>query len=167
VTERSSLPEAQADSVFDLLKLNLDLGRYASAHDEALGLDLDQFDVRVYVRALDSDGLVERAEGFGQEGGRIGVVSTEVTPEGVNFAWFVVVHEYLHTRGAKDKYDARGMALRPEGLADPSLPPGTAQPGTELMARSRPTGSGSEDLPGPPEQWTVGRWTAEEIGWME
>ena len=105
------------------------------------------------------------AEGLAQQQGRVGVVSTQISQDGIDLAWFVAIHEYLHTRGATDKYGPNGRALHPQGYADPTQEPLLPQLGTELMARGRPESAIEEDIPGAPETWVVGKQTAEEIGW--
>lgn len=158
-------PMLEDSGAWGLLQFNLALSRYAAAHDDRLGIDTSPFDVRLYVRVTPSGGLNVAAEGFGQQQGSIGVVSTEISEAGIDLAWFVAIHEYLHTRGASDKYGADGRARYPEGYAEPTLEPVLPQRGTELMARGRPQSLTDEDIPGAPETWVIGPWTAREIGW--
>ncbi len=165
VSEAAVLPSLESSGLLDLLTFNLALGRYAEQHDELAGVDGSSFDVRLYVRVQQAEDSREMAEGLGQQQGRIGVVTTEISPSGIDFAWFVVIHEYLHTRGATDKYGVDGRALNPHGLADPDQVPLYPQTGTELMARGRPLSPTEEDLPGAPATWVVGEWTATEIKW--
>ncbi len=165
VSEATVPPSLESTGLLDLLTFNLALGRYAEQHDEIAGVDGSSFDVRLYVRVQQADDSREMAEGLGQQQGRIGVVTTAISPSGIDFAWFVVIHEYLHTRGATDKYGVDGRASIPEGLAEPNLVPLYPQPGTELMARGRPLSPTEEDLPGAPSTWVVGKWTATEIHW--
>jgi hypothetical protein len=158
-------PSLDQSGVLGLLQFNLALERYADEHDERLGYDSSPFDARLYVRVAQSTGRLEAAEGIGQQQGRIGVVSTEISAAGIDFAWFVAIHEYLHTRGATDKYGPDGRARNPEGYANPAQVPLLPQAGTELMARGRPQSLTNEDIPGPPDTWVIGQWTASEIGW--
>lgn len=165
VVEGVAPPSSPEADLWSLLKFNLALDAYADALDERLGLDAGVFDVRIYVRLTASSGQSEAAEGLGQQHGRVGVVSTEISKAGVDFAWFVAMHEYLHTRGATDKYGPDLRALYPQGYAEPNRTPRLPQAGTELMARGRPRSLTEEDLPGPAQTWVIGEWTAAEIGW--
>lgn len=166
IAEVQHPPKHPQEGTLALLRFNWELESYASDQDQAAGLDEALYDARIYLRIKESSGHHEAAEGLGQQGGTIGVVSTEISEEGVDFAWFVALHEFFHTRGASDKYDAEGFALVPEGLADPERRPLLPQSGTELMARGRPVIPGKEDIPGTPDTWVVGVWTAREIGWL-
>jgi hypothetical protein len=166
VAEQAPPPSLEGASLWDLLVFNFKLEAYARAQDVHLELRKDDFDVRVYVRLSESDGANETVEGVGQERGSIGVVSTHISKNSTEFAWFVVVHEYFHTRGASDKYDGSGRAMYPVGHAEPHQHPLYPQSSIELMARGRPLSGTEEAVPGAPETWKIGRWTAEEIGWI-
>jgi hypothetical protein len=72
----------------------------------------------------------------------------------------------MHTLGATDKYDARGHAVVPHGLADPDQQPLYPQSHVEIMARNRPLALGQEVLPESLEELRVGSKTAREIGWL-
>jgi hypothetical protein len=164
--EHAPPPSLQGASLWDLLVFNFELASYARAQDQHLELRKEDFDVRIYVRLSESDGANETVEGVGQERGSIGVVSTHISKESTEFAWFVVVHEYFHTRGASDKYDSSGRATYPFGHAEPHQHPLYPQASIELMARGRPLSGVIEAVPGAPETWKIGPWTAEEIGWI-
>lgn len=167
LTEAKSPPNAPKEDIVSLLRFNWALSRYAEVHDTPLEVQSGRFDVRVYVRASTPDRATGRVvEGIGQQLGSIGVVTADFAPSSIDFAWFVTVHELLHTRGATDKYGPDGCAMIPVGLAEPHRRPLFPQPGTELMARGRPVARGVEQPPGPPGTWAVGRWTAAEIEWL-
>lgn len=166
VAESRAPPPAPEDEVLSLLRFNWALSRYAERHDAGLNLDGERFDVRVYLRISTPERASEQVvEGMGQQLGSIGVVTADFAPTSIDFAWFVAVHELLHTRGATDKYGSDGQALYPVGLAEPHRRPLYPQPGIELMARGRPVSPGVEHPPGVPSSWAIGRWTAEEIEW--
>lgn len=166
VDENALPPAPPADELLSLLRFNLALNRYASKLDGLLGLEGGKFDVRIYVRAEGSEGQREAAEGLGQQRGKIGVVKAQFSEEGIDLVWFVVCHEFFHTRGATDKYDHLGHSMDPEGLYDPNQVPTYPQLGTEVMARGQPIARGKEEFPGAPATWGVGEWTAREIGWQ-
>jgi hypothetical protein len=71
----------------------------------------------------------------------------------------------MHTLGANDKYDDRGHARFPEGLADPTRQPLYPQPGAEIMARNVPISPTEERPPETLSELFVGEETAREIGW--
>lgn len=166
VAESRPPPTAPEDEILSLLRFNWALSRYAERHDASLGLDDEHFDVRIYLRVSTPEQASEQVvEGMGQQLGSIGMVTADFAPSSIDFAWFVAVHELLHTRGATDKYGADGHALYPAGLADPQRRPMYPQAGVELMARGRPVSPGVERPPGVPSSWAIGRWTAAEIEW--
>lgn len=166
VRELRPLPVFEDDGLWSLFRFNRELAAYAASHDEAAGLT-GAFDTRIYLQGTRPQSEHRQSvEGVSQAGGQIGAVSAELNEASWDFAWFVVVHELLHTRGASDKYDPHGHALEPEGLADPDRDPRYPQLGVELMARGQPEAKGQELPPGPPETWAIGKWTAREIGWV-
>jgi hypothetical protein len=84
-----------------------------------------------------------------------------------DFTLFVVAHELLHTLGATDKYEARGRARVPDGLAEPSRSPLYPQRFAEVIARSRPLAPDREVVPETLDALAVGDRTAAEIGWTK
>ena len=166
VPETVLLPPEPSDDLIELVQFNRALSDYASVHDEAAGVNESYFDTRIYMRTSSTTGLLQVAEGVSQQDGGIGVVAVEINDKGIDFAWFVVLHEFFHTCGALDKYGEDGLPLNPEGLCDPGQQPLYPQAGTEIMARGRPVSASREVLPGPPSTWTVGEWTARDVGWL-
>jgi hypothetical protein len=105
-------------------------------------------------------------EGASQEGGTVGVVEVELDRTMVDFALFVTTHELLHLLGAKDKYDASGRSLVPEGLAEPEQRPLYPQRHAEVMARNVALSPTEERPPESLSDLKVGATTAREIGWV-
>ena len=104
-------------------------------------------------------------EGLSEEGGRVGFVEVDLAATMVDYALFVFAHELFHTLGATDKYDADGVTMIPDGLAEPDLEPRFPQRYVEVMARRRPLAPGKERAPESLRELRVGPLTAREIGW--
>jgi hypothetical protein len=168
VPEASPVPVAASQpSLWQTLRLSLELGAFARANDRAAGLDRDDYDGKIYLRL--SAPLSQRrslVEGLGEDGGRIAVTNLELREDSADFGLFVVAHELFHLLGATDRYDAEGKALLPDGLGEPGLLPRYPQRRAEVMARGRVISPGVEEPPAQLEELSVGSLTAAEIGWL-
>ncbi len=159
-------PRLTRTGLWSTIRYNFDLWRYASAVDDRANIETDH-DIRIYVRARTPDSAERQmVEGASQHGGNLGLVDVDLDESSVDFGLFVVAHELFHTCGAEDKYDARGLALVPEGLAEPELRPPFPQRYAEVMARGRPLAPGVETPPTELGDLRVGHQTAGEIGWL-
>lgn len=160
-------PEPRGDSFFELGAHAWRQWRYLSRIDDHAGVATRAYDGRLYVtvRPPKNEGR-SQVEGYSQDGGRIGSVTVELDDRMVDLALLVVAHELFHTLGATDKYDAKGHALVPHGLADPELEPRYPQTHVEIMARNRPLAEGQEVVPESLDELRVGNKTAQEIGWL-
>ncbi len=157
-------PAPSEDGVVALAGHSWDMWRYLGPIDDEAGVASRAYDSRIYVVLHEPRGTgATFAEGESEQDGRVGTVGVELADGNVDFALIVVAHELFHTLGATDKYDAQGHARRPAGLAEPEL--GESQRFVELMARTRPTGSGEEKIPDFVDDIAVGPVTAQEIGW--
>jgi len=78
---------------------------------------------------------------------------------------FIIAHELLHTLGARDKYDASGQPLAPEGLAETHLVPLFPQSRAEIMAGRVALSPARSEMPKGLEDSVIGFATAAEIGW--
>lgn len=160
-------PVPAGDGLLDLARQAYDQWRYVRQVDRALALDPGAFDARVYVAAAaPKSARRSQVEGTGEQGGRVGSVRVELGEGMEDFALFVATHELMHVLGATDKYDADGLALVPEGLAEPDLEPRFPQRLAEIMARGRPVAPGEERVPESLDELSVGPLTAREIGWL-
>jgi hypothetical protein len=164
---RRAPPRQPSEGLFDLARYNFDLWRFVRGVNADSGVEASSFDATIYLVArspkLASGGSVE---GASQEGGTVGVVEVELDRTMVDFALFVTTHELLHLLGAKDKYDARGRSLVPEGLAEPELSPLYPQRHAEVMARNVALSPTEERPPESLSDLKVGAETAREIGWL-
>jgi hypothetical protein len=160
-------PPADPDSdVPSLAQHAWQLWRWTHAIDEGCALPTHSFDSRIYlVMRAPRDRSLQWVEGSSELGGRIGVAKVELDVTSVDLALFVASHEFLHTLGASDKYDATGRALVPSGLVEPDRAPRYPQRYAEVMARNIVLGPGSERPPESIAELGVGIVTAREIGW--
>jgi len=101
---------------------------------------------------------------LGLQKGLIGVVHVFADPRQARQNNIVVAHELLHTLGATDKYDARGMPRYPEGYAEPSLPQAELRREAEIMAGRLLDSRGQAVMPSGLDRCVVGPLTATEIG---
>ena len=164
---RRAPPRQPSEGLFDLARYNFDLWRFTRGVNADAGVEASSFDATIYLVARSpkraSGGSVE---GASQEGGTVGVVEVELDRTMVDFALFVTTHELLHLLGAKDKYDASGRSLVPEGLAEPELSPLYPQRHAEVMARNVALSPTAERPPESLSDLKVGAATAREIGWL-
>jgi len=141
---------------------------YLSEIDASLGLNKSAYDSRIYVVARPpKDSLTHLVEGYGEQGGRVGIVEVELSESMVDPVLAVVAHELFHTLGAEDKYDTDGRTLIPLGLADPHREPLLPQTAVEIMARGRPIDATHERSLDHLGELAVGPMTAKEIGWAQ
>jgi hypothetical protein len=164
---RRAPPRQPSEGLFDLARYNFDLWRFVRGVNADAGVEASRFDATIYLVARSPKrGSGGSVEGASQEGGTVGVVEVELDRTMVDFALFVTTHELLHLLGAKDKYDASGRSLVPEGLAEPELSPLYPQRRAEVMARNVALSPTEERPPESLSDLQVGAATAREIGWV-
>ena len=79
----------------------------------------------------------------------------------------IIIHEFLHTLGATDKYEAgSNQPVFPEGYAEPDLKPLLPQRFAEIMAGRTPITSASAETPPSLAFARIGAKTAMEINWQ-
>jgi hypothetical protein len=160
-------PTIEGDGIVAAAQHSMDLWKYTGDIDARASLAASAYDSRIYVavRAPASEAR-QMVEGDSEDGGRVGTVRVELDPSMVDFAWFVVAHELLHTLGATDKYDASGRVVIPDGLAEPDAAPRYPQRFADVMTRGRPVSATEESLPAALDELAIGPATAREIGWL-
>jgi hypothetical protein len=165
VDAASPPPLPEGDGALDLVRYTIAKRRYLARVDAAAGVD-DGLDSRIYVAARPGHARgANVVEGASEEGGRTGIVEVDLDATMVDYALFVFAHELFHTLGATDKYDAAGLTMIPDGLAEPDAEPRYPQRYVELMARRRPLAPGKEKSPDTLHDLRVGPSTAREVGW--
>jgi hypothetical protein len=167
-TSASAPPEPpQGSGLTELALHSVRTWWYLFSIDYSLGLPTSSYDSRVYVVAEPpASSATQLIEGYGEDGGRVGIVQVELDEAIVDMALAVAVHELMHTLGASDKYDERGDVLVPFGLAEPSREPLFPQQYVEVMARNRPLNPSSFVNLDSLDELKVGPTTAHEIGWL-
>jgi hypothetical protein len=158
-------PRLDADGISDLVQHSYDVKRWVGTIHDSLHDDLASYDSRIYVfiRPAASEGT-QWTEGESEDGGRIGVVSTELERDGTALSMFAIAHELFHTLGASDKYDPQGRAAFPGGYVDPEHR--YPQQFAELMARGRPISESKETPIDSVAELAIGAETAREIKWL-
>jgi hypothetical protein len=78
----------------------------------------------------------------------------------------VIAHEFLHTVGATDKYDADNNALYPIGYADPERSPLYPQAKAEIMVGRVPLSASAMRMADSLDECVIGEQTAKEINWL-
>ena len=102
------------------------------------------------------------------ERGRIGTVNLFASKKQSSSNKVVLVHELLHTFGAKDKYDrATGQPIYPLGYANPEQRPLYPQKRAEIMGGYIPLSQTKSQIPSHLEDTMISRLTAQEMGWVK
>ena len=102
------------------------------------------------------------------ERGRIGMVNLFASEKQSSSNKVVLVHELLHTFGAKDKYDLKtGQPINPTGYANPEQNPLYPQTRAEIMGGYIPLSPTKSKTPDELEDTMISRLTAQEMGWVK
>lgn len=102
---------------------------------------------------------------LGLRQGLIGMVHAFAAPKQVAQNNIVLAHELLHTLGASDKYDPRGVPLYPHGFGDPGQDPLYPQARAEIMGGRLALAPDEAAIPPNLDACVVGPATALEISW--
>lgn len=122
-------------------------------------------DVRMFVRYHAPNDHVILDNSFGLKKGMMGVVNARASRRYAGSNNVVIVHEFLHTLGATDKYDlASGQPLAPNGLAEPDRRPLYPQRFAEIMGGRIALAENHAEMPKSLKSALVGPVTAREIG---
>lgn len=124
-------------------------------------------DARIFVVYFDPATHKELAQSVGVKEGMVGVVNAFASRTFAARNNVIVLHEFLHTLAATDKYDlATGLPLYPTGYADPAATPLYPQQRAEIMGGAVPISTTEAVMPANVWQTVVGEKTAMEIGWQ-
>lgn len=121
--------------------------------------------VHIYVVYHSPESQETNQSALGLERGHIGVVHAPASGAAHGWTTVALTHELLHTCGASDKYDERGLPIHPHGYAEPDKIPLHPQSMAEIMAGSIPEKENRSWLVRSLEECRVGLMTAAEIGW--
>jgi len=126
-------PVIAGDSgVIGIMLWSLKIRWWASSVTDAQ--DRIEPDVRIFVRyhRPDHGALLENS--IGLQKGMIGIVNAHASRSDSGSNNVIIAHEFLHTLGARDRYDATtGQPTVPEGLAEPDRVPVFPQRFAEIM----------------------------------
>jgi len=101
----------------------------------------------------------------GLQKGLIGIIQAYTGKQNMSHNNLIIAHELLHIFGATDKYDLRtGIAMYPEGYAEPNKEPLHPQRFVEIMGRTIPRSGTSHDIGDHLSQAIINKITAKEIG---
>jgi hypothetical protein len=124
-------------------------------------------DVQVFALYHPADGASAVPDSLGLSKGLMAVAHLYSGDEATGSNQVVLVHEFLHTLGATDKYDrGTGQPLVPDGLGDPLLEPLYPQRAAEIMAGRIAMSASVAEIPPGLRDTNVGPATAREIGWL-
>jgi hypothetical protein len=124
--------------------------------------------IRIFIKYFTAKNRQVLAHSFGLQQGMLGIVNAFAAQKMTNANAVVVLHEILHTLGARDKYDLQnGLPLFPEGYVEPSREPLFPQELAEIMAGKIPLSEQHAAIPRGLHQVVLGEQTAREISWVK
>jgi len=134
------------------------------AHSVANPQDSPAPDVRIFVRyhAPATDFLLENSVGL--QKGMVGIVNGFAGRRHDGSNNVIITHEFLHTLGATDKYEAaNGLPRFPEGYAEPDRAPRYPQRFAEIMGGRIALADDDAVIPRSLKYVLIGEQTAAEI----
>ena len=140
------------------------LGMRWWAHRVASPQDSPAPDVRIFVRFHDPDSEIRLENSVGLQKGMVGIVNayTGRRHDGSNNV--IIAHEFLHTLGATDKYEAaNGLPRFPDGYAEPQREPRYPQRFAEIMGGRIALADDDAVIPSSLKYVLIGEQTAAEI----
>lgn len=124
-------------------------------------------DIRMFVLYHDPVLSPTVPHSLGLQKGLLGVVYAFAADDMTGANSIVIAHEFLHTVGATDKYDALNDApMFPDGFADPEQEPRYPQRRAEIMAGRMALNESESEMPSSLREVVVGARTATEISWL-
>ncbi len=125
-------------------------------------------DVRMFVRYHAPEDRVVLDNSVGLRKGMMGIVNARASRRYAGSNNVIIVHEFLHTLGASDKYNlANGQPLAPHGLAEPNRRPLYPQRYAEIMGGRIALAENDASIPKTLKFALVGPQTAAEIGLLD
>ena len=126
----------------------------------------DKYLIRMFVHYHDPKKMTRLMHSVGLQKGLVGIVNAFGISSQNRQNNMVITHEFLHTVGASDKYDASGLPIPPDGLGNPNQSPLYPQKKAEIMAGKRAISADHAEMPNSFRNVVVGKKTAKEIGWL-
>ena len=123
--------------------------------------------VRVFVLYQQGKDNKPLAHSLGLQKGLLGIVNAYALKRQTLQNNIVIAHEIMHTVGARDRYDARGNPVYPEGYAEPGRKPLYPQRKAEIMAGRIALSRSRSRMPKRLKDVLVNQITAREIGWID
>ncbi len=121
-------------------------------------------DVRIFVRYHDPDTDLPLENSVGLQKGMVGIVNGYAGRRQDGSNNVVIAHEFLHTLGATDKYDAaNGLPLFPQGYGEPERSPRHPQRFAEIMGGRIALADDDAAIPSSLKYVLIGEQTAREI----
>lgn len=134
------------------------------AVDVAGAQDTIEPDVRIFVRYHEPQSRLVLENSVGLQKGMIGIVNAYADRRQNGSNNVIIAHEFLHTLGATDKYDAAsGQPTPPDGLADPERSPLYPQRDAEIMGGRIALAADDAVIPKSLKYAVIGALTANEI----
>lgn len=127
----------------------------------------EKYLVRMFVQYHDPGNISRLLHSVGLQKGLVGVVNAFAVASQRVQNNIIIAHEFLHTVGATDKYDKRGLPTVPDGLGNPKQAPLYPQKKAEVMAGRRAISEDHAEMPSSFRHLIIGSKTAKEIGWLE
>lgn len=124
--------------------------------------------VTLYLNYYDPKNIHSLKHSVALERGRIGSVNLFASKKQSESNKVVLVHELLHTFGAKDKYDINtGQPIFPLGYAHPEQNPRYPQQYAEIMGGYIPLSATKSKTPDDLQDTMISDLTAQEMGWVK
>ena len=163
MSESPPAPPKPGSSVLNNIVWSLQLRWWIWQHapDEAN----DKYLIRMFVHYHDPKKFNQLMHSVGLQKGLVGIVNAFGVHSQKRQNNMVIAHEFLHTVGATDKYNAAGLPQVPYGLGNPDQSPLYPQKKAEIMAGRRALSASHAEMPNSFRNVVVGKKTAEEIGW--
>lgn len=125
-------------------------------------------DVRIFVRYHKPDFDVVLENSVGLQKGMVGIVNAYASRRYRGANNVIIAHEFLHTLGASDKYDAaNGQPIGPDGLAEPDRSPLYPQRFAEIMGGRIALADNDAVIPKSLKFAVIGPLTASEINLID
>ena len=125
-------------------------------------------DVRIFVRYHKPDFDVVLENSVGLQKGMVGIVNGYASRRYRGANNVIIAHEFLHTLGASDKYNAAdGQPIGPDGLAEPDRTPLYPQRFAEIMGGRIALAENDAVIPKSLKFALIGPMTASEINLID